>query len=86
MKSVRLDPDLQARLKEAARTAGVSESEFIRAAIADRSAATLADRLEGSLTGLVGAIRSKGGRAGKAHERYRELLKQRSARTPRSRR
>jgi predicted transcriptional regulator len=86
MKSVRLDSDLQARLKMAARTAGVSESEFIRAAIAEHSDATLADGLEGRLTGLVGAIRSKGGRAIEAHQRYRELLKRRSARIPKSRR
>jgi ribbon-helix-helix CopG family protein len=86
MKSVRLDSDLQARLTEAARTAGVSESEFIRAAIVERSEATLADRLEGRLAGLVGAIKSKGGRATKAHQRYRELLKSRTARTPKSRR
>ncbi len=70
----------------AARTAGVSESDFIRAAIAERSDATLADGLEGRLTGLVGAIRSRGGRATKAHQRYTELLKRRSARTPKSRR
>ena len=85
MKSVRLDADLQARLKEAARTAGVSESEFIRAAIDERSDATLANGLEGRLTGLIGAINSKGGRATKAHQRYRELLKRRSARTSKSR-
>jgi Ribbon-helix-helix protein, copG family len=85
VKSVRLDADLQARLKEAARTAGVSESEFIRAAIDERSDATLAHGLEGRLTGLIGTIKSKGGRANKAHLRYRELLKRRSARTPKSR-
>ena len=86
MKSVRLDPDLEAMLKEAAHAAGVSESNFIRAAIAERSQATLADRLEGRLTGLVGAISSRGGRAAQAHQRYRELLKRRPARTPKSRR
>jgi predicted transposase YdaD len=86
MKSVRLNSDLQARLKEAAHMAGVSESEFIRAAITERSEATLADRLEGRLTGLIGSIRSKGGRATKAHQRYRELLKRRLPRTPKSRR
>ncbi len=85
MKSVRLDADLQARLKEAARTAGVSESEFIRAAIDERSEATLAHGLEGHLTGLIGTIKSKGGRAKAAHQRYGELLKRLSARTPKSR-
>jgi predicted transcriptional regulator len=74
MTTVRLDADLQARLKEAARAAGVSESEFIRAAIEERSEATLAHGLEGRLTGLIGAIKSKGGRATKAHWRYRQLI------------
>jgi hypothetical protein len=55
--------------------AGVSESEFIRAAIDERSDATLAAALESRLSGLVGAVRTKGGRAASAHERYRELLK-----------
>ncbi|TMB99901.1 MAG: ribbon-helix-helix protein, CopG family, partial [Chloroflexi bacterium] len=63
MKSVRLDADLQIRLEEAARLAGVSQSDFIRAAIEERSEATLAGQLESRLTGLVGAVRSKGGRA-----------------------
>jgi hypothetical protein len=81
MKSVRLDPALQARLKQAAQLARVSESEFIRAAIAERSNATLADSLEARLAGLVGAVRSKGGRANQSHQRYRELLKRGAART-----
>jgi hypothetical protein len=81
MKSVRLDPALQARLKQAAQLARVSESEFIRAAIAERSDATLADNLEARLGGLVGAVRSKGGRAQQAHQRYRELLERKNART-----
>lgn len=66
--------------------AGVSESEFIRAAIDERSEATLAAGLEGRLTGLVGTVQSKGGRATNAHQRYRELLKRRTARTVKSRR
>jgi len=81
MKSVRLDPALQARLRQAAQLARVSESEFIRAAIAERSDATLADSLEARLDGLVGTVRSKGGRARQAHERYRELLRRGAART-----
>lgn len=86
MKSVRLGPDLEAKLSEAARVAGVSESELIRGAIDERSGAILADRLDSRLTGLIGAVRSKGGRATKAHERYRELLKQRTTRKPKSQR
>ncbi len=77
MKSVRLDPSLQARLKQAAQLAGISESDFIRAAIAERSEAILADNLDVRLAGLVGTVRSKGGRARQAHERYRQLLTRR---------
>jgi len=84
MKSVRLDPRLQARLKQAAHLSGVTESDFIRAAITERSDATLTNNLEGQLAGLVGAIRSKGGRARLAHERYGEIIKGRRARTQKS--
>jgi hypothetical protein len=66
--------------------AGVTESEFIRDAIDERSDATLAAGLESRLVGLVGAVRSKGDRATNAHQRYRDLLKRRIARTPKSRR
>jgi hypothetical protein len=86
MKSVRLDADLQVRLEEAARLAGVSQSEFIRAAIDERSAATLAGHLESRLAGIVGAVRTRGGRAANAHERYQELLKRRTQRTLKPRR
>ena len=86
MKSVRLDSDLHARLKEAARMAGVTESDFIRAAIDERSEATLAAGLENRLIGLIGAVQTKGGRVTNAHRHYRELLKRRSARTLKSQR
>jgi hypothetical protein len=86
VKSVRLDKDLEARLSESARMAGVSESEFIRAAIDERSRATLGEGLESRLSGLIGAVQTKGGRATNAHERFRELLKRRKARTTKSRR
>lgn len=86
MKSVRLDKDLEARLSESARIAGVSESEFIRAAIDERSRAILAAGLESRLTGLVGAVRTRGGRATNAHQRFRELLKRSKTRTTKSQR
>jgi Ribbon-helix-helix protein, copG family len=86
VKSVRLDKDLEARLRESARMAGVSESEFIRAAIDERSRNTLAAGLESRLTGLVGAVRTRGGRATNAHQRFRDLLKRRKTRTTKSRR
>jgi len=85
VKSVRLDKDLEARLSESARMAGVSESEFIRAAIDERSRATLGEGLESRLTGLIGAVQTKGGRATSAHQRFRELQR-RKARTTKPRR
>jgi Ribbon-helix-helix protein, copG family len=84
VKSVRLDPKLQARLKQAARLSGVTESDFIRAAITERSNAALTNDLEGRLAGLVGAVHSKGGRARQAHERYGDILKARKARIQKS--
>ena len=86
MKSVRLDAELQARLKQAARLVGVSESDFIRAAIAEHSDSALTDTLEGRLAGIVGAVHSKGGRARDAHGKFGALIKRRAAQDRRSRR
>jgi predicted transcriptional regulator len=86
MKSVRLDAELEARLRRAAGLAGVSESEFIRQAIEERASTTLDGRLDDQLAGLIGAIKSDGGRAAAAHSRFRELLRKRTARKPASRR
>jgi predicted transcriptional regulator len=86
MKSVRLDAELEARLRRAAGLAGVSESEFIRQAIEEHASTTLDGRLDDQLAGLIGAIKSDGGRAAAAHSRFRELLRKRTARKPASRR
>lgn len=85
MKSVRLDARTEARLREAARLARVPESRIIREAIAKRTDAILSSRLDDQLADLIGVIKSKGGRAGRAHEAYKELLKE-SARSRRGRR
>ena len=81
MKSVRLDADLEAQLRQAAQAAGVSESEFIRQAVAERSQHFLGDGLEQRLAGVVGAIHSRGGRAGEASRQYVRLLKRGKGRT-----
>ena len=85
MKSVRLDGDLETRLRRAAELTGVSESEFIRQAIDERATATLVGSLEDQLAGLVGAIRSEGGRAAAANQRFGELLRKRTGRKSASR-
>lgn len=86
MKSVRLDTGLEAQLKRAARKEGVSESDFIRAAIAERAESTLGDDLESRLAGIIGAVRAGGGQAADAHQRYRDLLRQHHDREKKSRR
>jgi hypothetical protein len=74
MKSVRLDPDLEASLRAAAKAARMSESEFIRQAVAERSRQVLSVDSDERYAGIIGAVRSKGGQARDAHRRYAELL------------
>jgi len=85
MKSVRLDQRTAARLREAARLAGVSESHIIRDAVAARSDAILGDRLDRQLAEFIGVVDSRGGRAEQAHQKFGSLLK-RSRKAPRGRR
>ena len=75
MKSVRLDDRLEASLRAAARASGVTESEFIRAAVEERSRQVLGDSLEERLSGVIGAVHAGGGRARKSSKRYTELLR-----------
>jgi predicted transcriptional regulator len=81
MKSVRLDARLQARLRQAARSIGVSESEVIRQAVSRRTGEILAGGLDQRLEGIVGAITSRGGRADQTGRRFTELLKRRDRRS-----
>jgi hypothetical protein len=75
MKSVRLDDRLEANLRAAARASGVTESEFIRAAVEERSRQVLGDNLEERLNGVIGAVQARGGRARNASKHYTELLR-----------
>jgi hypothetical protein len=63
MKSVRLDVELEERLRRAARALGVSESAFIRQALGERCDIVLGDRLDERLRDVVGVVCSDGGRA-----------------------
>jgi len=85
MKSVRLDGELESRLRRAAALAGISESEFIRQAIDERATAILAESLEDQLAGVLGVITSEGGRAAAAHQRFGDLLRKRTGRKTASR-
>ena len=75
MKSVRLDERTAARLREAARLAGVSESHIIRDAVAERSDRILGERLDRQLAEFTGVIDGGGGRAEDAHRKFLQLLK-----------
>jgi predicted transcriptional regulator len=86
VKSVRLESDLETRLERAAQMEGVSESEFMRRAIAERVDLRLSDTLENRLEGILGTINSNRGHAAHAHERYRELLRERREKVKKSRR
>jgi hypothetical protein len=88
MKSVRLDARIEARLKEAARLARVSESRIIRDAVAQHTDAILANRLDYQMADLIGSVAGDQPTADRAHEAYGELLQselQQKGRTPRRR-
>ena len=57
MKSVRLDDNLQAKLKRAARALAMTQSEFLRDALARRCDEVLDDSLEQRLAPVVGIVK-----------------------------
>jgi hypothetical protein len=74
MKSVRLDARTEARLREAARLARVSESRIIREAVAEHTDAILANRLDYQMADLIGSVAGDQPTADRAHEAYGDLL------------
>lgn len=68
MASVRLDPDMEARLARAAERRGESKSDFMRAAVSERIAATLGTSLADRLAHVIGQVDLGGGRAERAHD------------------
>ena len=77
MTSVRLDPELEARLERAAALRGESKSDFIRAAVTDRIDATLGASLADRLGHVIGQVDLGGGLAERAHELAREIIVER---------
>jgi hypothetical protein len=80
MKSVRLDPRLEANLERAARAAGMSQSEFIRDALARRCEELLGGSLAERLAPVAGVVHSSGGRADRTGAAFREALARRRRR------
>lgn len=75
--SVRLDPDLEARLRAVADSEGVPLSEVLR-----RAAQRYVDETGGSLrvrlADAIGTVRSGGGRTRRTGETFKRLVRRRS--------
>jgi hypothetical protein len=74
MKSLRLDATLESKLERAARAAAMSQSAFIRDALARRCAEVLGGSLAERLAPVVGIIESGGGRAARTGTAFRAVL------------
>ncbi len=82
MRSLRLDDELDERLRRAAAVEGASVSEFLRRAIAERAERTLASGAEERLADVLGAVHGDGG--GQARDTgtaFTDLLVQRHKRS-----
>jgi predicted DNA-binding protein len=74
VKSVRLDLELETRLKRAARASAMSQSQFIRDALARRCDEVLGSSLAERVAPLIGVVESSGGRAERTGASCREIL------------
>ncbi|MEZ5118733.1 MAG: hypothetical protein R2686_02355 [Candidatus Nanopelagicales bacterium] len=75
MTSVRFPSELEEQVRLAAAAEGESESEFIRAACAERAARVLGEDLSARLAGMIGAVASgAGSRAQESGEAFTDIL------------
>jgi hypothetical protein len=77
VKSVRLDAELEERLRLAARALGVSESAFIRQSLGERCDVVLGNRLDERLRDVLGVVCSDGGRARSTGAAFIQVLRDR---------
>jgi len=77
MKSVRLSPSLEARLKHVSLTEGIRPSETMRRAIARHCDEVLGATLDARLSDIVGVVRTTGGRAGRTGVVFKRILRRR---------
>ena len=81
MRSLRLEPALDERVRKAAEAEGSSVSEFLRRAAAERADRTLSNRNSDRLADVIGSVRGGGrGRARDTGVAFGELLAERRAR------
>jgi len=76
MRSLRLDPELDQRVRRAATLEGSSISEFLRRAAAERAERTLSQGGSERLEDVVGVIHGGGGRARETGKAFADLLVQ----------
>jgi Protein of unknown function (DUF1778) len=79
VRSVRLDPQLEARLQQAAAIRGESLSEFICRAAAERADATLSAEPSTDFSDVLGVVRAGGGRARRTGTAFTDGLVKRTA-------
>jgi len=73
--SVRLDPELEARLRKLAEVEGVPLSELLRRAAARYCDELTAASLTLKLADVLGVVQSTGGRARRTGEAFRKVLR-----------
>jgi hypothetical protein len=76
MRSLRLDPDADVKVRRAAAIRGVSVSEFIRRAAVEDAEETLAIRPSERFADVAGTIRGGGGQARHTGQAFADALVQ----------
>jgi hypothetical protein len=74
VRSLRLDPDLDKRVRRAAALKGESVSAFLRNAAAERADETLATRPSERFADIAGVVHGGGGRARRTGDAFAESL------------
>jgi hypothetical protein len=80
IKTVRLDDELKAKLERAARALAMSQSAFLRDALARRCDEVLGGSLRERLASVLGIVKSSGGRAARSGASFRAALARRQRR------
>lgn len=80
MRSLRLEPELDERVRRAASAEGSTVSAFLRQAAAERANRTLATRNSDRLADVIGVVHGGGGRARDTGAAFGELLAERRSR------
>ncbi|MFC0081548.1 DUF1778 domain-containing protein [Aciditerrimonas ferrireducens] len=74
MRSLRLDPDLDEKVRRAAAARGESVSDFLRRAAAQRAEETLARNPSERFADVAGVVHGGGGRARRSGAAFAETL------------